>query len=171
MPAAHRWVAPNGTRILFRRICRGDVERMMAFVQGLSYATRYFRYGHGDARFSREHMARVCEDDGQGSLHWLAVRDTPAGEEVLGSARIVFSEGSRTCELAIAVQDDWQSQGLGKRLVELLLAGARSAGQQEVRARILGTNRAMIHFMQSRGFAIVDSPEGPWVKIAVVKLV
>lgn len=165
------WVAPNGTHLTLRRIHEGDIDRMLAFVEGLSYSTRYFRYGHGDAQFSREHMARVCADDGQGSVHWLATRATPGGdEEVIGSARVVFSEGSRTCELAIAVKDAWQSQGIGKRLVDLLLEGARSAGQTEIRARILGTNRAMIHFMEGRGFSICDSAEGPWVKLAVCRL-
>lgn len=164
------WVAPNGAHLTLRRVTPGDIDRMLAFVESLSYSTRYFRYGHGDAQFSRDHMARVCADDGTGSVHWLATRPGAAGEEVIGSARVVFSQGSRTCELAIAVKDDWQSQGIGKRLVELLLDGARRAGQTEVRARILGTNRAMIHFMEGRGFAICDSAEGPWVKIAVCKL-
>lgn len=166
------WVAPNGAHLTLRRVTAADIDRMLAFVEGLSYSTRYFRYGHGDAQFSREHMARVCADDGHGSVHWLATRAGAGGEEeVIGSARIVFSSGSRTCELAIAVKDDWQSQGIGKRLVDLLLAGARNAGQAEVRARILGTNRAMIRFMEGRGFLICDSAEGPWVKIAVCKLV
>lgn len=164
------WVAPNGIHLTLRRVTPGDIDRMLAFVEGLSYSTRYFRYGHGDAQFSREHMARVCGDDGHGSVHWLATRPDAHGEEVIGSARIVFTEGSRTCELAIAVKDDWHSQGIGKRLVDLLLEGAHLAGQTEVRARILGTNRAMIHFMEGRGFSICDSAEGPWVKIAVRKL-
>lgn len=167
---AFDWVAPNGARLTLRRITPGDIDRMLAFVESLSYSTRYFRYGHGDAQFSREHMARVCADDGQGSVHWLATRRSAEGEDVIGSARVVFSNGSRTCELAIAVKDEWQSQGVGKRLVDLLLEGARRAGQCEVRARILGTNRAMIHFMEGRGFTICDSAEGPWVKIAVCKL-
>ncbi|MFO1320703.1 MAG: GNAT family N-acetyltransferase [Burkholderiales bacterium] len=153
-----------------RPIQPDDADRLLAFVRGLSYGARYFRYGRGDYDTTEEAVRGVCTPDPGKCIHYVALAPDGDRETIVGSARIVFMAGSAVAELAISVSDEWQARGVGRRLVDALVEGARGRGIAEVRARILGTNTGMIAFMRRRGFAIEESPEGDWLKVAVIHL-
>src|SRR5262249_16634823 len=62
-----------------------------------------------------------------------------------GMARVVRDASDRTAgELAFEVADRYQRRGIGKLLVELLLADARAAGIRRVDARVQTSNRAAL---------------------------
>ena len=169
-PPPVSWHASDGETLLLRPIRADDATLISAFVRGLSFGARYFRFGRGDYDLTEEEVVRLCSPNPDACVHLLVLQRSDEGEAIVGSARIVFEAGSPAAELAITVKDEWQARGVGKRLVDALLANARQRGLAEVHARILGTNAGMIEFMHRCGFAVEDSAEGAWLKVARMRL-
>lgn len=164
------WTASDGTALTLRHVRGEDVDNLIAFVRGLSFGARYFRYGHGDIEFSKDEILLVCNPDPQQCDHLLVLKVEHGKESVVGSGRIVFEAGGTNCEVAIAVTDAWQGRGVGKRLIEELFESARRRGLREMHAQTLASNRRMIAFLRGRGFTISDSAEGAAVKLASIAL-
>ena len=153
-----------------RHIGPTDVDLMLGFVRGLSFGTRYFRFGSGDREFTEQEVQRVCNPDPAAAAHFIVIRSGKKGDEVVGSARFVHVPGAAACELGIAVGDRWQTKGIGKVLVDALIEAARQRGLRQMLARIQGTNRRMVKFVTVLGFQVADSAEGPGIKVATLQL-
>ena len=67
-----------------------------------------------------------------------------AGGEVVGHAMYVGLGAGDAAEMAIIVEDEWQSQGVGKLLLLRLAERARLRGIGAFVAEVLGTNRSML---------------------------
>ena len=67
-----------------------------------------------------------------------------AGDEIIGHAMYVRLENSAEAEMAIIVEDGWQSKGVGKSLLSELDERARRRGIDTFVGEVLGTNRAML---------------------------
>jgi len=164
------WITRDGTQMELRPIQDGDANLLMPFVKRLSFGTRYFRYGRGNFELREDEIQRVCHPDPEGCVHLLVLMRTAAAQAVVGSGRIVFEAGAKSCELAITVTDSWQRHGVGRHLLEALIEAARCKGQTQMWARILATNRPMIEFLSRRGFVVSDHGDGTALKIARLAL-
>jgi acetyltransferase len=160
----------DGVGMTLRHIAPVDVELMLGFVRGLSFGTRYFRFGSGDREFTEQEVQRVCSPNKAEAVHFIVIRCGKKGDEVIGSARFAHAAGGMECELGIAVSDRWQTRGIGKVLVEALIEAARERGLAQMLARIQGTNRRMVRFVTGLGFQVADSAEGPGIKLATLRL-
>ena len=166
MPVRKTWITRDGSEMELRPIQSGDGNLLMTFVKGLSFATRYFRYGRGDYEPREEEIQRVCHPDPECRIHLLVLTPTAGNQAVVGSGRIGFEAGEKSCELEMTVTDSWQRRGVGRRLLEALIETARCKGQTQIWARILATNRTMIAFLLRRGFEVSDCGDGTALKIA-----
>ena len=89
---------------------------------------------------------------------------------IVGSGRIVFEAGAKSCELGMSVTDSWQRRGVGRRLLETLIETARDKGHTQMWARVLATNQAMTAFLLRRGFVVSNHGDGTALKIARLAL-
>jgi RimJ/RimL family protein N-acetyltransferase len=163
---SEQWTLDDGTQLLLRHIETGDFPMLRAFVDSLSFGTRYFRYGSGDVSFSDDRLRNVCMPDPGACVHYLVLKKCHEAHFVVGSARINFTARETTGELGITVHDDWQSRGIGQHLVKALLDSVRQGSLREVRAYVLATNVGMIEFMRRCGFDIADVGESSGIKVA-----
>jgi acetyltransferase len=67
-----------------------------------------------------------------------------AEDRIIGHAMYVRLENITEAEMAIIVEDDWQSKGVGKSLLSELDQRARLRGIDTFIGEVLGTNRAML---------------------------
>ena len=74
-----------------------------------------------------------------------------------GVARYVC-EGDRRAAFAIVIADDWQGRGLGRKLMEALIAAARTAGVVTLSDIMLSDNVSMRALVQRLGFTIGHEP-------------
>ena len=84
-------------------------------------------------------LASFTRADGQGAS-LLAV----VGEEIVGHAIYVGSDGGREAEFALVVEDRWQSKGVGKLLLSELAERARHRGVETFTGEVLGENRRVL---------------------------
>jgi GNAT superfamily N-acetyltransferase len=71
------------------------------------------------------------------------------GDEIVGHAIYVRSDSGREAEFALVVEDRWQSQGVGKRLLTQLSERARHRGVETFNGEVLGENRRVLGLLDA----------------------
>ena len=121
----------------------GDRARLAAGFAKLSPESRYRRFFTAMPRLSDRTLDRLVATDGWNHVAIGAevVSDDPAATEGLGVAHFIrLPETPDVAEVAIAVIDACQRQGLGHLLLRELVMAARERGIRRFRATVLSEN-------------------------------
>lgn len=159
------WKTPDGRWVRLRPVAPGDLARMTAFFEGLSCATRYFRFGSCGFDLSAAQLTEICRPDPMRCRRFVVVSDELQGESQ-GETQIacgrLWIEDDGSCDLAIVVADAWQGGGVAGPLLRALIQDARERGLSTIRARVLGSNTRMLALARRNGFAVTaDSERAP----------
>ena len=109
----------------------------------------YQRRFHGPRpRFSPRVLSYLTEIDGDNHFALIAIeRDRP--DRLVAVARFVrYRDRPTEAEFAITVHDPYQGQGIGRRLLELLVEAARERGITRLRALIESDNDPMMRLLR-----------------------
>ena len=143
----------DGRRVRVRPILPQDSDGEQAFVTGLSPASRYRRFHVGMHALPPDILHRLTEIDHRSHVALVAqpeVDDADDEPPIVADARYVRS-GDREAEFAVAVDDRWQGQGLGRQMLRRLARHASRHGIQELRGDVLADNAPMIGLLRSLG--------------------
>jgi acetyltransferase len=141
----------DGTAVQIRPIRPDDAARERAFVAAMSDTSRYYRFLHPLAALSDEMIARFTQLDYAREMALVAT--APEESVMVGVARYFPNADGRSVEFAIAVADAWQGKGLGRALMQDLIATARDAGFAMIEGSILRSNVGMLNLATQLGFA------------------
>lgn len=133
MPEEHK----NGSPVSVRDLSAGDEAGMRAMLDRLSGDTIYKRFHMPFPRVPDSMLAHLMGHGGGRSL--VAV----AGGEVVGHA-LYAEEPGVGAEVALVVEDGWQSVGVGKLLLAGLARKAAGRGVETFTAVALGENRRVL---------------------------
>ena len=119
----------DGRRVLIRPIRRDDVHRNTAFIDSLSPPSKHFLFLGGVARLSDEAFA-ACAIPTTRTIWPIVALDARGGYQQRQSRRLSVrgNDATKGAEISVAVADDWQHCGLGKRLLSHLIDYARAHG-------------------------------------------
>jgi acetyltransferase len=164
-PAQYTWEEGGA---LIRPIRPEDEPLMIRFHQTLSDQTVYFRYFamiRLSQRISHERLSRICFVDYDREIALVALKDG----EIVAVGRISSIRGTEEVEFAVVVNDRFQKQGWGTRILTHLIGIARAEGRSAVVGDVLLENRSMQHVCRKVGFVLhTDLEDG--VVHAVYKL-
>jgi acetyltransferase len=154
-----RFRTKKGVDVEIRPIRPEDEPLIVAFHRTLgerSVRFRYFATMKLDARTTHDRLARVCFNDYDRELALVVERqDGPsAAPEIVGVGRLSKVPGLDEGEFAILVGDRWQQQGLGEKLLSMILQVARDERLTRVTADILPENIEMQRLAQKMGFQV-----------------
>jgi acetyltransferase len=90
--------------------------------------------------------------DGECEVTLVATTLRDGRESQIGVARFVREACGATAEIAVVVADAWQGRGLGRRLLDALIAAARRRGVRRLVGITLSDNVAMIAPAHALGF-------------------
>jgi acetyltransferase len=133
----------DGTEVGVRPIRPEDEPLIVRFHHQLSEQSVYFRFFGPlrlENRVAHERLARLCFIDYDRELALVA---TLASGEIIAVGRLCKRRWANDAEFAIVVADRWQRQGLGARLMELLIQAGRDEGLDRLTAVILRDNHGM----------------------------
>ncbi len=150
---------PDGSTVTVRPIRPEDAEMEEAFIQGLSARSRYYRFMDHMGQVSLPMLVRFTQIDYDREMALVAVDDSGETHRQVGVARYVINPDGTSCEFAIAIADDWQGRGLGRRLMERLMATARARGLMRIEGQVLSANRGMLALMERLGFLRHRAPD------------
>jgi len=159
-----------GQAVTLRPLQAGDAEIELAFLTGLSESTRYNRLLGGAIRITDAYIRRLTEIDWSREAALAAVTMIGGSESLIGVARYVADKSGRDCEFAVVLADAWQGRGVGRRLMEMLIAAARRHGMRHMVGEILATNQGMLHLARRLGFGIARVPNDATVLAATLEL-
>jgi acetyltransferase len=140
-----------------------DEDRMRNFISKLSQESLMSRF-HSTVSAEQlqrhEQLAQRCNIDYSRHMALIAVHD----DEVLGITRVIKVGDGSSAEFSIAVQDAFQRRGIGKELMDDILAWAEMEDIREITATTSTTNRGMRRLFTKSQFTT-------WVEDGEVKAV
>lgn len=148
----------DGQLCLLRAIRPDDAAMLQALVAGLSPESRYNRFAATLTELPPGMLARFTQIDYEREVALVAVRAAAADgsepEAIVGVARYTLHPGGQGAEFALLVSDAFSGQGLGRRLMESLMAVAREQGLQQLDGLVLVKNQAMLKLMRALQFSV-----------------
>lgn len=161
---AQRWALPGGRVVLLRPLRPGDRCAEQTFFNGLSRDSRHQRFHFGLRELSPALLTLLTDVDQRLHRAWVveaeAINGT-ASRPVIADARFVCDPASPSvAEFALAVADDWQGRGLGRRLMAHLMAAACGQGVRRLFGDVLAENRRMLALMRESGARLQTHPDG-----------
>lgn len=162
-PADH---ALSSAELIVRPIEPDDKRALAEGFARLGAASRYRRFLSPHNQLTEEELRYFTEVDHHD--HEALVAIDPRTGAGVGVARYVRDPSDPTqAELAVAVVDDWQRQGVGTRLVLALAARARQEGIATFTAQVLAENQLMLNLAEDLGDVRVCGREFGTVELRV----
>jgi len=156
----------SAPRVEIRPIEPDDRDALARGFDRLSEQSRYRRFLSPRGPLSQAELSYLTEVDHRDHEALVAV-DPEAGEGV-GVARFIrSSEDPAVAELAVAVADDWQGQGVGSLLAAELAKRARDEGITCFTALALAENDAILGLLQDLGEVRTGRTQLGTVELAV----
>jgi acetyltransferase len=160
------WHLPGDTDVLVRPIRPEDAKIEREFVDGLSSRSKYFRFMNHMNKISPLLLARFTQIDYDREMALVVILgEHTAQASMIAVARYVCNPDRRSCEFALTVADDWQKKGIGRRLMERLIAIAQERGVEVMEGDVLAENGKMLRLCHSLGFRTIQGGPDPEVVI------
>lgn len=151
---AEHWVEKlkDGSAVLIRPLREEDHERDRRFLSTIAYDSRRFRFIAGLSGCLPGVNTHCMPVDHPPCMAYVALVHANGKLQQIGISRYAGIAGSQYCECAVAVSEDWQRKGLGRRLMRHLIAAARREGFERMVSRDMASNYAMHRLAKALGF-------------------
>ncbi|TPQ35178.1 GNAT family N-acetyltransferase [Cupriavidus pinatubonensis] len=161
-----QWALRRGAQATLRQAGADDEAAVRELVEGLSRDSRYFRFLTG-GRVADSIIEGLVRPGAEGAALVVTVPTVDGGAEVVANGQFVVTDRD-TAEFAVVVADDWQGQGLGRRLITKLQQLAQAAGVRRLRGDVLSENRRMLAILRGLGFSCRRNPEDSFLHEATL---
>jgi GNAT superfamily N-acetyltransferase len=157
----------DGRPIEIRALRREDREDLIRAVGHFSAQSLYRRFFTHKRGFTEQEVDYFLDVDFIKHVALVAtLKDQGQQSIIVGGARYILTEPGRA-EVAFAVMDAYQGQGIGRALMRHLTRIARAAGLEELDAEVLAENLAMLKVFQSCGLPIHSARDAGVVHVAM----
>ena len=140
----------NGRQVEIRAQRPGDREGLEAAIGRTSPASLHRRFFGARREFSDKEASSFLDIDFVSHVALVVVAAEDVGPNIVGGGRYVVVKPGHA-EVAFAVVDDYQGQGLGGALMRHLTKIARAAGLKEFIAEVLAENAPMLKVFEKCG--------------------
>jgi acetyltransferase len=165
-----QWQLPNGMDATIRPIRPEDAEITQRFVRGLSEEAKYFRFMDAVRELSPSMLARLTQIDYDREMALLMVTQVDGQDVEMGVARYATGVSPSVAEFALVVDERWQHQGIGHKLMNVLMDVARGKGVKVFEGEVLKSNHKMLHLVEGLGFRTETHPDDDSIKYVVRNL-
>jgi GNAT superfamily N-acetyltransferase len=140
----------DGRPVEIRALQPSDRAELLSAVARMSDQSIYRRFFSPKRHFADREVASYVDIDFVGHVALVAVVSENGRPTIIGGARYVVS-GPGSAEVAFAVVDGYQGQGIGRLLMKHLVALARQAGIEQLVAEVLPHNTPMLKVFERSG--------------------
>jgi RimJ/RimL family protein N-acetyltransferase len=143
----------DGRPVEIRALRPEDREGFLAAVEGIGTESLRRRFFGARRSFSEPEVDYFVNVDFVDQVALVAVVDDNGWPTIVGGARYVVVQPGKA-EIAFAIVDRYQGQGLGAALMRHLAAIARGAGLREFVAEVLAENTSMLKVFAKSGLPL-----------------
>jgi len=156
----------DGSRLEIRAFRPEDKESLIAAVGRASDRSLYRRFFSHKRGFTEKEVSYFLDIDFTSHVALVAALNEHGRQTIVGGARYVVSRPGQA-ELAFAVIDQYQGQGIGAALMRHLIIIARKAGLHELVAEVLPENLVMLTVFRRSGLPVEAQRDGPTVHVTL----
>jgi RimJ/RimL family protein N-acetyltransferase len=158
----------DGTPVLIRLLNQDDKEELKVGFEKLSTQSKYRRFFVPIRSLSNSQLKQLTEMDNKNHLALCAYVVNQDGMLGIGVARYIRVEDEpETAEFALTIIDEYQSQGLGTELLNLLIQCARKNEIRKFIGYMLAENSSMLKILKHLG-ARIRREDGPIQRVDVI---
>jgi GNAT superfamily N-acetyltransferase len=158
-----RLTLADGNRLLIRPIRSTDQQKLAETFRRLSPESRYRRCFSLKKELTPAELHFFTDLDGINHFALAAVLldDSDSEQEGIGGVRFIrLPEGADSAEVAFLVSDSWQRKGIGRLLLQRLIAAAAERGINKLRCYLLAENSQARHFISDVCWDVSFQNEG-----------
>ncbi|MBK8900371.1 MAG: GNAT family N-acetyltransferase [Anaerolineaceae bacterium] len=168
---AKRFTTKDGVPVWVRMLRQKDAPHLVDLYEHMGPVSRYRRFHQPTdsvpASQVWEEATRIAAAVPDEQLGLIAFSTLPGeGEVAVGAARIVWLSDS-VAEVAMSVRDDRQGQGIGKRLLTMVLELAQITGAESIIGLIQNDNDPIWHLFDQLPYPIQRKIEGTESEIVI----
>lgn len=144
-PEVQKGIAPpDDPEVRIRAVSPGDEDELREMLSRLSRETIHKRFHLPMPHVPEWMLAYLVDVDHYDKEALVAL----VGDEIVGHTMYARQE-AREAEMAIVVEDRWQSRGIGRLLLSRLAEEAGRRGIESFTGTVLGENRDALRFFSS----------------------
>ena len=159
-------VLRGGREVEIRALRRDDRDALLAATTRASRQSMFRRFFAVKRGFTEQEIEFFVNVDFIAHVALVAVTQENGLAVIIGGARYIVTEPG-TAEVAFAVLDAYQGQGLGTILMRDLVAIARNAGLKELIAEVLAENTPMLKVFERSGLPLTVQRQTGVVHVAI----
>jgi len=144
---------PDGRRVEIRALNQDDRAEFVGAIDRMSAGSLYRRFFSVKRNFMSPDVAPFFNIDFDTHVALVAIVEEAERPRIVGAGRYMVTQPGRA-EIAFAVIDQYQRQGVGQALMHHLAAIARQSGLSELFAEVLPDNVAMLKVFEKSGYAV-----------------
>ena len=156
----------DGRRIEIRALRPEDRDGMLAAFRRASAQSLHRRFFSARSDFTDKEIAFFLNVDFVVHVALVAVAKEDGESGIVGGGRYFVVEPGQA-EIAFAVIDQYQGQGIGAALMRHLVALAREAGLKELIAEVLPENVPMLQVLKKSGLPMMIKPVAEVVHVTL----
>ena len=134
----------SGTLATIRAVRPDDKQRLLDAFEKLHPETIYKRWFSHKKELTEDELRHITEVDFDREVILVVTTGAVEQETVIAAARYVRGAEADGAEISFVVEEDYQGQGLARRLLEHLARIARTHGIARFHALVLAENRPML---------------------------
>lgn len=152
-----------GQALTVRPIRPEDEAQHLAFLGKLTPEDIRMRIFHVRRSIEHSELARLTQIDYAREMAFIATHLDPetGREETLATVRATTDADNDAAEFGVIVRSDIKAGGLGRLLMNKLIAYLAARGTRRLTGTVLTANARMLALAESLGFVVSDNPEDP----------
>lgn len=156
----------DGRKVEIRAVKLDDRAGLLAAIERTSTKSLYRRFFAVKRYFSKTEETFFLNIDFYTHVALVAIVKENGLPVIVGGGRYVVAQPG-SAEVAFAIVDEYQGQGIGGSLLRHLIALAREAGLQELIAEVLPENRPMLKVFEKSGLKTDTKRDGGIIHVTL----
>jgi acetyltransferase len=161
------WKLEDGTDVLLRPIRPEDEAMESEFINGLSEETSRYRFFNIVRNLPHSDLVRFCNIDYDREMAIVAEITEGGRRREIGVGRLIAEPDRKRGEFAVVIADQYQTKGLGRKLVDMLINIAEERRFESIFGVVLRDNTPMLSLCREMGFALHPEEDYTRVELAL----
>jgi acetyltransferase len=155
-----QWKLRDGRPVTIRPIRAEDEPLVREMMPGLSEETMRVRLFVVPTEISHMMLMKFCNVDYDRELAMVVELTGDEGRKIIGGGRLIVEPDTGGGQFALLMSDSFQKQGIGEKMLDVLIGIAQDKALHEIYGIVLSENSKMLGLAAKMGFKPRRLPDG-----------